>query len=207
MPLYIRLDKGCIQMPSGQRLIVLKISTKYTAINAVVQTMVSCTVRIPPATQMLMSLRQRKNLPSVNPAEGVLLTSSNVVSRTPSLVGALTVVSANSDPFLQVVNAGHTPIVIQEGTVLAHAGTEQMACMSGELAQNLPVCDAEPEWLWRLCEENRDLTSEQRARLRRLFHEFKDIFSDGKYDNPITASYLYGERASNWIKFTEDEPT
>lgn len=89
------------------------------------QAVVSRTVHVPPATQVFVPLCLKKGLPLENPLEGILLTPSNAVSRTPSLVGDFTMVPANCDLFIQIVNTGHEPIVIQEGTTLAHATAAQ----------------------------------------------------------------------------------
>ncbi|XP_078461913.1 uncharacterized protein LOC144726833 [Lampetra planeri] len=186
MPIKILIDQRCIELPSGRRISFLTGPTDIRTACATIQAVATQTVQVPPGSQMLIPLRLRK--PWVREASGqsMLLGPSNKAVGGLDLSVAHTLVRADRDPFVMVLNAGSRPAVIPQGTVLAHAA--QVPGDDGLVAQvgSSPARNVEPredlEWVHSLCAASDDLSAAQLGALRELLIEFSDVFSKHKYD-------------------------
>ncbi|XP_075908909.1 uncharacterized protein LOC142905723 [Petromyzon marinus] len=186
MPIKILVDQGCIELPSGRRMAFLPIPSHPRMASASVQAFVASTVRIPPGTQMLVPLQLKKPLAPEASAHGILLGPSNAAAKGLDLVAAQTLVAADREPFLQVLNVGLSTTVIPQGTVLAHTtpvplGTGVVGHVH-DTPQVPPLSESDERWLDALCTDTGDLSHSQRNKLRALLREFSDVFSKSKFD-------------------------
>ncbi|XP_075919984.1 uncharacterized protein LOC142922927 [Petromyzon marinus] len=185
MPIKILVDQGCIELPSGRRMAFLPTPSHPRMASASVQAFLASTVRIPPGTQMLVPLQLKKPLAPEASAHGILLGPSNAAAKGLDLVAAQTLVAADREPFLQVLNVGLSTTIIPQGTVLAHATPVPLGTgVAGHVhatPQVLPPSESDERWLDALCKDTGDLSHSQRFQLRALLREFSDVFSKSKF--------------------------
>ncbi|XP_078476934.1 uncharacterized protein LOC144737926 isoform X1 [Lampetra planeri] len=186
MPIKILIDQRCIELPSGRRISFLTSPTEIRTACATIQALATQTVHVPPGSQMLIPLRLRKPWVEGTSEQGMLLGPSNRAVGGVDLSVAHTLVRADKDPFVMVLNAGSRPAVIQQGTVLAHAARVPAEERLVAHVDPSPTQNIEPredlEWVHSLCAGSDDLSGVQLGALRELLMKFSDVFSKHKYD-------------------------
>ncbi|XP_042201887.1 uncharacterized protein LOC121851863 [Callorhinchus milii] len=186
MPIKILIDQRCIELPSGRRISFLTSPNVIRTACATIQALATQTVHVPPGSQMLIPLRLRKPWGKEASEQAMLLGPSNRAVGGLDLSVAHTLVGADRDPFVMVLNAGARPAVIQQGTVLAHAARvpaeERLVAQADPSPTNSVPSKEDLDWIDMLCADSDDLSAVQLGALRGLLIEFSDVFSKHKYD-------------------------
>ncbi|XP_078733268.1 uncharacterized protein LOC144947785 [Lampetra fluviatilis] len=194
MPILIKINENCIELPGGRQISFLPSPWGRPASAVQVQALSVASVDIPPGTQMLIPLRYRKPLPDRLGAVGVLLSPSATITTGLALVGAQTIVRPDQLPFLQVLNAGGENVHVPASTVVAHAttafATHDCPHSRGVVAGVSEPRSSDDRWVAHLCDENSSLSMEQRGALRKLLLTYSDVFSSDDLDLGRT-SLLY----------------